>query len=122
MEQYLRAFTTYEQDSWLDQLLLAEFASVQQLGARDPRAYCNVRGRGLLSYYLVYSKSPSQWCSLAIILLVYLHHNLLLVSNRSLQNTYQLVTLAVLTRLLLSCSLERTAFEYQVNIWKTRYP
>jgi hypothetical protein len=41
---------------------------------------CNVRGRGALSHYLVYSESPSRWCSLAIILLVYLHHNLLLAS------------------------------------------
>jgi hypothetical protein len=47
---------------------------------------CNVRGRGSLSHYLVYSESPPRWCSLAIILLVYLHHNLLLVSNRSIQN------------------------------------
>jgi hypothetical protein len=46
---------------------------------------CNVRGRGSLSHYLVYSESPSRWCSLAIILLIYLHHNLLLVSNRSIQ-------------------------------------
>ena len=28
MEQYLRAFATYEQDSWLDLLPLAEFAYV----------------------------------------------------------------------------------------------
>jgi hypothetical protein len=85
-------------------------------------ANCNVRGRGSLSHYLVYSESPSRWCSLAIILLIYLHHNLLLVSNRSIQNTYRLVTLAVLTLLSLSCSLERFAFEYHVNISKTRYP
>jgi hypothetical protein len=58
---------------------------------------CNVRGRGSLSHYLVYSESPPRWCSLAIILRIYLHHNLLLVSNRSIQNTYRLVTLAVLT-------------------------
>jgi hypothetical protein len=82
---------------------------------------CNVRGRGSLSHYLVYSESPSRWCSLAIILLIYLHHNLLFVSNRSIQNTYRLVTLAVLTLLSLSCSLERFAFVYHVNISKTRY-
>jgi hypothetical protein len=39
MEQYLRAFATYEQDSWLDLLPLAEFAYVQPLGARDHRTY-----------------------------------------------------------------------------------
>jgi hypothetical protein len=83
---------------------------------------CNVRGRGSLSHYLVYSESPSRWCSLAIILLIYLHHNLLLVSNRSIQNTYRLVILVVFTLLSLSCSLERFAFEYHVNISKTRYP
>jgi hypothetical protein len=82
---------------------------------------CNVRGRGSLSHYLVYSESPPRWCSLAIILLIYLHHNLLFVSNRSIQNTYRLVTLAVLTLLSLSCSLERFAFVYHVNISKTRY-
>jgi hypothetical protein len=85
------------------------------------RGPCNVRGRGSLSHYLVYSESPSRWCSLAIILLIYLHHNLLLVSNRSIQNTYRLVILVVLTLLSLSCSLERFAFVYHVNISKTRY-
>jgi hypothetical protein len=35
MEQYLWAFAMYEQDNWLDLLPLAEFAYVQQLGARD---------------------------------------------------------------------------------------
>jgi hypothetical protein len=83
---------------------------------------CNVRGRGSLSHYLVYSESPPRWCSLAIILLIYLHHNLLLVSNRSIQNTYRLVILAVLTLLSLSCSLERFAFVYHVNLSKTRLP
>jgi hypothetical protein len=39
MEQYLRVFVTYEQDSWLDLLPLAESAYVQQLGARDHRTY-----------------------------------------------------------------------------------
>jgi hypothetical protein len=82
---------------------------------------CNVRGRGSLSHYLVYSESPPWWCSLAIISPIYLHHKLLLVSNRSIQNTYRLVILAVLTLLSLSCSLERFAFVYHVNISKTRY-
>jgi hypothetical protein len=82
---------------------------------------CNVRGRGSLSHYLVYSESPPRLCSLAIILPIDLHHKLLLVSNRSIQNTYRLVTLAVLTLLSLSCSLERFAFVYHVNISKTRY-
>jgi hypothetical protein len=83
---------------------------------------CNVRGRGSLSHYLVYSESPSRWCSLAIILLIYLHHNLQLVSNRSIRNTYRLVTFAVRTLLSLSCSLERFAFEYHVNLSKTHLP
>jgi hypothetical protein len=87
-------------------------------GAGHMARNCNVRGRGSLSHYLVYSESPSRWCSLAIILLVYLHHNLLLVSNRSIQNTYRLVTVAVLTLLSLSCSLERFAFEYYGNLSK----
>jgi hypothetical protein len=91
------------------------------LRACEDMVCCNVRGRGSLSHYLVYSESPSRWCSLAIILLIYLHHNLLFVSNRSIQNTYRLVTLAVLTLLSLSCSLERFAFVYHVNISKTRY-
>jgi hypothetical protein len=39
LEQYLSAFATYEQDNWLDLLLLAKFAYVQQLGARDHRTY-----------------------------------------------------------------------------------
>jgi hypothetical protein len=82
------------------------------------RPSCNVRGRGSLSHYLVYSESPPRWCSLAIILPIYLHHNLLPVSNRSIQNTYRLVTLAVLTLLSLSCSLERFAFEYYGNLSK----
>jgi hypothetical protein len=55
---------------------------------------CNVRDQGSLSHYLVYT---SRWCSLAIFLLVNPHHNLLLVSNRYIQNTYRLVILAVLT-------------------------
>jgi transposase InsO family protein len=38
-EQYLRAFATYEQDNWVDLLPLAEFAYVQQLGARDHGTY-----------------------------------------------------------------------------------
>jgi hypothetical protein len=66
-----------------------------------PEGNCNVRSRGSLSHYLVYSESPSRWCSLAIILLMYLHHNLLFVSNRSIRNTYRLVTLAVLTEIML---------------------
>jgi hypothetical protein len=103
----------YQLDDYQNQLENPEFT---------PLEICNVRGRGSLSHYLVYSESPSRWCSLAIILPIYLHHNLLLVSNRSIQNTYRLVTLAVLTLLSLSCSLERFAFEYHVNISKTRYP
>jgi hypothetical protein len=91
-----------------------------QGNAHSHTMVCNVRGRGSLSHYLVYSESLSQWCLLAIILLVYLHHNLLLVSNRSIQNTYRLVILAVLTLLSLSCSLERFVFEYYGNLSKTR--
>jgi hypothetical protein len=83
---------------------------------------CNVHGRGSLSHYLVYSESPPRWCSLAIVLPIYIHPNQLLVSNRSIQNTYRLVTLAVLTLLSLSCSLERFAFVYHVIQSKTRLP
>jgi hypothetical protein len=51
MEQYLRAFATYEQDSWLDLLPLAEFAYVQQLGARDHRTYPVLRESRVSSRY-----------------------------------------------------------------------
>jgi hypothetical protein len=106
-------------------LVLSRLAARKEMAGARPqqeRDFCNVRGRGSLSHYLVvYSESPSRWCSLAIILPIYLHHNLLLVSNRSIQNTYRLVILVVLTLLSLSCSLERFAFVYHVNISKTRY-
>ena len=49
MEQYLWAFATYEQDSWLDLLPLAEFPYVQQLGARDYGTYPVLRESRLLS-------------------------------------------------------------------------
>jgi hypothetical protein len=151
VELYVRTFCNYEQDDWTDLLPMAEYtynnSITQGTGlspfysnyefhpqtnwptaeeAKNPASdayvhYCNVRGRGSLSHYLVYSESPSRWCSLAIILLIYLHHNLLFVSNRSIQNTYRLVILAVLTLLSLSCSLKRFAFVYHVNLSKTRY-
>jgi hypothetical protein len=119
METELREKAEEERIRYERELAMAHNQVAEE--REDRLAACNVRGRGSLSHYIVYSESPPRWCSLAIILLLYLHHNLLLVSNRSIQNTYRLVTVAVLTLLSLSCSLERFAFEYHVNISKTRY-